>query len=72
MVSWKTRVLYKIVLKQTTASQKPSKRLWKMLKEVEVYNTLHRAAIELLAFKPQAKSRNSTNPLWMIWRGTNC
>ncbi len=45
--NWKIRALYKIALKQTIASQKLSKEALEMLKEVEVYNTLHCAAIEL-------------------------
>ena len=38
-----------------------------MLKEVEVYIPLHRAAIELPSVQTQAKSRNSMNQLW-IWK----
>ena len=43
------------------------KEALEMLKEVEVYNTLHRASIELPSVQPQVKSRNSTNQLW-IWK----
>ncbi len=62
----KPRVLSKIAPKQTIVSQIPSRTL-EMLKEVEVYNTLHRAAIELPNVQTQVKSRNSTKQLW-IWK----
>ena len=44
------------------------KEAFEMLKEVEVYNTLHRAAIELPSVQTPSQIKNSMNPLW-IWKG---
>ena len=59
----KQEPLSKIAPRQITVSQKTIKEALEMLKEVEVYNTLHRAAIELPSVQTPSQIKKFYEPV---------